>query len=341
MENVFDVQDEIGRRVVGIAAKPVFAGGGEVPRPVQQRPGSFRRIHVGSPRELLQPAGNTAERRPAPLASGRARPRICAGACHAVLCRDEHPLQFDPQHTWLEKAEHHCHRALTLDPGLPEGHLARSWILWSPAKNFQHADAIAALEQVLAAQPNFERAHNRMASICLHIGRLQEARIAHEQAAALESKDSELATSSFSISIAGTSRAAKRQPRPGERSAREPAMRCLVTHSSALERETWIWPGSVWRRALNSISRRALAHQLARHAARPAQPNRRCARVCAEGARFSDYPRPCASHLLSTSPAFTPYWAKRKRRWHGWSAASTPASLLAFLPDRSTSRKPA
>lgn len=46
----------------------------------------------------------------------------------------------------------------------------------------QHAEALDALEQVLAVQPNFEQAHNRIASICLHIGRLQEARIVHEQA---------------------------------------------------------------------------------------------------------------------------------------------------------------
>jgi tetratricopeptide (TPR) repeat protein len=91
-------------------------------------------------------------------------------------------FEFDPQHAWLERAEHHCRVALMLDPALPEGHSAQAFILWSPAKNFQHADAIAALEQVLAAQPNNERAHNRMATICLHIGRLQEARIAHEQA---------------------------------------------------------------------------------------------------------------------------------------------------------------
>jgi len=32
----------------------------------------------------------------------------------------------------------------------------------------------------LAARPNFDRAHNRMAAICLHIGRFHEARIAHE-----------------------------------------------------------------------------------------------------------------------------------------------------------------
>jgi tetratricopeptide (TPR) repeat protein len=89
--------------------------------------------------------------------------------------------EFDPQRAWLQQAEDHCHRALALDPALPEGHLARAWILWSPAKSFQHADAIAALEQVLAARPNLERAHNRMAGICLHIGRLAEARVAHER----------------------------------------------------------------------------------------------------------------------------------------------------------------
>jgi tetratricopeptide (TPR) repeat protein len=89
---------------------------------------------------------------------------------------------FDPRPTRLEMAERHCRLALMLDAALPEGHLARAWILWSPARNFQHADAIAALEQVLAARPNLERAHNRMSAICAHIGRLHESRIAHEHA---------------------------------------------------------------------------------------------------------------------------------------------------------------
>ncbi len=111
--------------------------------------------------------------------------------------------EFDPQHAWLERAEHHCRVALTLDPALPEGHSARAFILWSPAKNFQHAEAMAALEQVLAAQPNNERAHNRMAAICLHIGRLQEARIAREQAQQVESKDSKQQPASLSIFTAG------------------------------------------------------------------------------------------------------------------------------------------
>src|SRR5262249_32941165 len=48
--------------------------------------------------------------------------------------------------------------------------------------SFQAAEAIAALERVLEARPNFDRAHNRMAGICMHIGRLEEAQTAAEQA---------------------------------------------------------------------------------------------------------------------------------------------------------------
>jgi hypothetical protein len=53
-------------------------------------------------------------------------------------------FEFDPK---LDKAEYHCGRALALDPALPEGQLARSFILWSPAKNFQHGESIQALEK--------------------------------------------------------------------------------------------------------------------------------------------------------------------------------------------------
>ena len=104
-----------------------------------------------------------------------------AHAWLSVVSMNMH-FEFDPRPTLLEKAEHHCRRALMLDPALPEAHLAQAWILWSPAKNFQHAEAIAALEQVLAVRPNLERAHNRMPTICMHIGRLHESRVAHEHA---------------------------------------------------------------------------------------------------------------------------------------------------------------
>ena len=154
MENVFDVQDEIGRRVVESLQSRFSPAVRKSRDRYSSDPEAFDEFMAGL-HESYSDRLETLESAVRHLSSGcRARPRLCAGACHAVLCLDEHPLQFDPLPAWLEKAEHHCQRALMLDPALPEGHLARSCILWSPAKNFQHAEAIEALEQVLAAQPN-------------------------------------------------------------------------------------------------------------------------------------------------------------------------------------------
>jgi DNA-binding SARP family transcriptional activator len=181
LESAFEVQDEIGRRVVeSLQTRFPLA----VPRSrdrYSSDPKAYSEFMAGlsqtsaDGQELLQSAAEHLSR------AVELDPDFAlAHATLSFVAMNIH-FSFDPHRTWLQRAEDHCRRALALDPALPEGHLARAWILWSPAKNFQHADAIAALEQVLAARPNFERAHNRMAGICLHIGRLAEARIAHEQ----------------------------------------------------------------------------------------------------------------------------------------------------------------
>ena len=181
-ENVFEVQDEIGRRVVESLQT-------RFPRTVPSSrdryssdPEAFDEFMAGL-RESYSDQEETL--RSADLHLSRAVERDSEFAlAHAWLSQVSMQIHFnfDAERAWLERAEHHCQRALALDPGLPEGHWARSAILWSPAKNFRHKEAIAALEQVLAARPNFDRAHNRMAAICLHIGRFEEARMAHEQA---------------------------------------------------------------------------------------------------------------------------------------------------------------
>jgi TolB-like protein/Tfp pilus assembly protein PilF len=182
MEDVFDVQDEIGRRVVASLQSRFSPAVGKSRDRYSGNAEAFDEFMSG----LHESYSNRLETLESAVRhlSRAVECDPAFGLAHATLSYVAMSIhfQFDPLHTWLETAEHHCQRALTLDPALPEGHLARSWILWSAAKNFQHAEAIAALEQVLAAQPNSERAHNRMASICLHIGRLKEARIAHEHA---------------------------------------------------------------------------------------------------------------------------------------------------------------
>jgi DNA-binding winged helix-turn-helix (wHTH) protein/tetratricopeptide (TPR) repeat protein len=97
---------------------------------------------------------------------------------HATLsfaCTTRH-FEFDPASEWLEKAEFHCRRALEIDTNLPEGHVARAFLLWGPSKNFQHLEAIADLKRALALQNNLPHAYNRLATILAHIGLLDHAR---------------------------------------------------------------------------------------------------------------------------------------------------------------------
>lgn len=90
-------------------------------------------------------------------------------------------FEFDPASVWLEKAEFHCGRALDLNPDLPEGHVARAFLLWGPAKNFQHLEAIAELKRALALQKNLPHAYNRLGTILAHVGLLEHARDMYER----------------------------------------------------------------------------------------------------------------------------------------------------------------
>jgi TolB-like protein len=182
LRDVFEVQDEIGRRVAHslerrfpLAVPKSRERYSSDPEAYNEFMTGLRRSYGNSVEELREAARHltTAVERDADFA-----------LAHAWLSHVAMQIywNFDLQPRWLEMAEDHCQRALVLEPTLPEGHWAQSAILWSPAKNFQHADAIAELEHVLDARPNFDRAHNRMAAICLHIGRFEEARIAHDLA---------------------------------------------------------------------------------------------------------------------------------------------------------------
>jgi tetratricopeptide (TPR) repeat protein len=180
MDSMFEVQDEIGRRVVESLQSRFPSTASRSRDRYSSDPEAYNDFMAGL-RESLPDREETLRSAVAHLSRAVERDPDFALA-HATLSTVSMDIYFgfDPQRTWLQRAEDHCHRALALDPTLPEGHMARAWILWSPAKGFQHTEAIAALEQVLVARPNFERAHNRMSAICLHIGRLSEARIAHD-----------------------------------------------------------------------------------------------------------------------------------------------------------------
>lgn len=103
-----------------------------------------------------------------------------AHATLALVCATRH-FELDPASTWLEKAEFHCQRALELNPDLPEGHVAKAFLLWGPSKNFQHLEAIAELRRALALQKNLPHAYNRLGTILAHIGLFDHAREMYER----------------------------------------------------------------------------------------------------------------------------------------------------------------
>jgi DNA-binding winged helix-turn-helix (wHTH) protein/tetratricopeptide (TPR) repeat protein len=102
---------------------------------------------------------------------------------HAILsfvCTKLH-FEIEPSRSWLEKAEFHCQRALELDPALPEGHVAKAFLLWGPSKNFQHIDAISELKRALSLQKNLPHAYSRLGTILAHIGLLDHSRAMFER----------------------------------------------------------------------------------------------------------------------------------------------------------------
>lgn len=103
-----------------------------------------------------------------------------AHATLAFACATRH-FEFDPVNSWLEKAEFHCRRALELAPDLPEGYVARAFLLWGPSKNFQHLEAIADLKRAIGLQNNLPHAYNRLGTILAHIGLLEHARTMFER----------------------------------------------------------------------------------------------------------------------------------------------------------------
>jgi len=181
-ENIFEVQDEIGRNVVEALERRFARVAPRSRDRYSSDPEAYAEFMAGL-RDSYGDSPAEFESAAAHLSKAVERDPGFALA-HAWLSQVSMQMYYyyDAQRTWLEKAEHHLERAVTLDPDLPEAHWARAAILWSPAKNFQHAEAIAALERVLEARPNFDRAHNRMAMICMHIGRFREAQIADDLA---------------------------------------------------------------------------------------------------------------------------------------------------------------
>ena len=178
---LFDLEDETAQKIAGALNRNLSA----VPLPRRPRHSrdplayaefmrGYRLSSSGDPAlldEAAQRLSNAVTRDPA---------FSLAHATLSLVCASRH-FELDPASVWLEKAEFHCHRALELDPDLPEGHVANAFLLWGPSKNFQHLEAIAELRRALALQKNLPHAYNRLGTVLAHVGLLDHAREMYER----------------------------------------------------------------------------------------------------------------------------------------------------------------
>jgi len=176
MKRLPDLETEIARQIAAALNRPLG------PAPVVQRPRYSRdplayaeyvrgyRLSTSGDPALMEKATHH-------LTHAVTRdPGFALGhAALSLACTNMH-FEFDPARAWLEKAEFHGRRALEIDPELPEGYVARAYLLWGPSKNFQHLEAIDDLKRALGLQRNLPHAYNRLGTILAHVGLLDHAR---------------------------------------------------------------------------------------------------------------------------------------------------------------------
>ena len=182
VERMANLESEIAQQIAGALKRPLGAVQTTAERPRHSRdPLAYAEFMRGF---RLSSSGDSAQMEQAAQHLTNAVMRdpnfALAHATLSFACTTRH-FESDPANVWLEKAEFHCRRALEIEPDLPEGYVARAFLLWGPSKNFQHLEAIADLKRAIQLQNNLPHAYNRLGTILAHIGLLDRAREMYER----------------------------------------------------------------------------------------------------------------------------------------------------------------
>jgi len=182
IQRMADIESEIAKQIAGALKRPLGTAGTIAERPRYSRDPlvyaefmrGFRLSASGNPTQMEQASQHLTN------AVMRDPNFALAHATLSFACTTRH-FESDPANMWLEKAEFHCRRGLEIDPELPEGYVARAFLLWGPSKNFQHLEAIADLKRAIRLQSNLPHPYNRLGTILAHIGLLDRAREMYER----------------------------------------------------------------------------------------------------------------------------------------------------------------
>jgi tetratricopeptide (TPR) repeat protein len=189
VERMSNLESEIAQQIAGALRRPLGAAETTAEHPRHSRdPLAYAEFMRGL---RLSSSGDPAQMEQASQHLTNAVMRdpnfALAHATLSFACTTRH-FEADPANVWLEKAEFHCQRALDIEPELPEGYVARAFLLWGPSKNFQHLEAIADLKRAIRLQNNLPHAYNRLGTILAHIGLLDRAREMYERGRSFHQK---------------------------------------------------------------------------------------------------------------------------------------------------------
>ncbi len=103
---------------------------------------------------------------------------------------------------WLERAQDALERAEALDPELPDLRVARARLLWTRTFNFPAETALRELRSALIAAPDHIGALRLWATICAHVGLLDQAEAAMTRGLSLDPADEVLTMIRASLHMA-------------------------------------------------------------------------------------------------------------------------------------------
>lgn len=178
MDDIFAMQDEVSRKIVAALQMEITpademrlerrpqAAGDVMDLLLKGRAallGGESSAHVTDAIECFQKAADLAPD----------NPLILVGLADAYT---RMAFTWDPDADWHERAQRLAHRALQLDPDLPEGRYIRARLAWTPHGGFDHGLAISEMMAALAGRPNMTEAYGWLGIVLFHVGLIEEAR---------------------------------------------------------------------------------------------------------------------------------------------------------------------
>ncbi len=100
---------------------------------------------------------------------------------------------LDPKQVWDQKAGTAIEKALALDPDLPQAHLSRATLLFTPAHGWQFEKAIQECRRAVTLNPSLADGHVLLGIVYLHVGLIEESLREFQTAGALSPSQPDVA----------------------------------------------------------------------------------------------------------------------------------------------------